>query len=255
VRATFRYVLLTAVRDRFPVAILVALLAMTAASFLVSASTLEEGRQTGLAFASELYRTVLVLGLVIFVSFHVRGLHESREIEAILTRPVSRASFVVAYYGAFAALAAVLALLTAPLLAAVLGASGAGLGQWEASMVLESWIVVALALFCAMALGSGTAAVLVALGLYVLGRTAQYFLAIASSGSGASSMEGVNRGSEAIMSVIATVMPRIDLFGQSRWLIYGPGGDWGVGILLLQAAIYIPLLLIATVRDLHVRRF
>jgi hypothetical protein len=254
-RATFRYVLLTAVRDRFPVAIILGLLAVAAVCVLIAGSTLTEGNQTGLAYAGEFFRVSLVLGLVTFVSFHVRRLHETREIEAILTRPISRTAFVLAYYAAFAVLAAVLALLTAPILMATLGAHGAGLAEWEGSMVLESWIICALALFCAMALESATASVLISLGFYVLGRTAQFFLAIAQSGTGASSNEGVNVGTQGAMAVIAAIMPRLDLFGQSRWLVYGPGGGWGIDILLLQTAIYVPLLLIATARDLHVRRF
>lgn len=254
-RATFRYVLLTAVRDRFPVAIIVGLIVVTAICVMIAGSTLTEGRQTGLAYAGEFFRVSLVLGLVTFVSFHVRRLHETREIEAILTRPISRSAFVLAYYGAFAVLAAILSILTAPMLMAALGAHGVGLLEWEASMILESWIVCALALFCAMALDSATAAVLISLGLYVLGRTAQFFLAIAQSGTGASENEGVNVGTHGVIAVIASIMPRLDLFGQSHWLVYGPGGGWGVGILAAQTAIYVPLLLVATARDLHVRRF
>lgn len=254
-RATFRYVLLTAIRDRFPVAILVALVAITALGVLIAASTLAEGAQTGLAFIGEFDRAALVLGLVTFVCFHVRGLHETREIEAILSRPISRIAFVVAYYSAFAVLAAVLSLLTAPLMMAALGANGIGLAMWVASLVLEMWITLSLALFCAMALSSATAAVMVTLGFYLLGRTARFFLAIAVSGTGASDQEGINQGAHGVMAIIAAIMPRLDLFGQSRWLIYGPGGGWGVGILLLQTAIYVPLLLAATARDLEVRRF
>lgn len=254
-RATFRYVLLTAVRDRFPVAIIVALLAITAVSVLIAASTLFEGSQTGLAYAGEFFRAALVLGLIIFICFHVRRLNETRELEAILSRPVSRSAFVLAYYGAFAMLALPLAVLTAPMLMSAFGAHGAGLAEWVASMILESWIVAALALFCAMALESATAAVIVCLGFYLLGRSAQFFLAIAKSGYGASANEGVNIGTQSVMTVIASIMPRLDLFGQSRWLVYGPGGGWGMGILLLQTAIYVPLLLLATTRDLQVRRF
>ena len=254
-RATFRYVLLTAMRDRFPVAILVALIAVTALGLLISASTLSEGRQTALALVAEFFRAALVLGLVTFVCFHVRSLHETREIEAILSRPISRVAFVIAYYGAFALLAAGLAALTVPLLMVSLGANGVGMLMWAASLALELWITVGLALFCAMALSSATAAVMVALGFYLLGRTARFFLAIAVSGTGASDQEGVNQGAQGVMAVVAAIMPRLDLFGQSRWLVYGPGGGWGIDILLLQTAIYVPLLVAATARDLHVRKF
>lgn len=254
-RATFRYVLLTAIRDRFPIAIIVTFFGITALSVLLVGSTIAEGQQMGLAYCGELFRVALVLGLTTFVSYHVRSLHESREIDAILTRPISRGAFVVAYFAAFAALATVLAVITAPLLAVALGAHGLGLAQWLGSLILESWIIVAMALFAAMALRSATTAVVVSLGFYVLGRTASFFLAIAVSGTGASANEGIYAGTSAVMHVIASIMPRLDLFGQSRWLVSGLGGGWGIGILLLQTAIYVPLLVTATVRDLRVRRF
>lgn len=231
------------------------LLAMTAVSVLIAVSTIVEGRQTGLAYAGELYRASLILGLVIAVCFHIRKLHDSREIEAILTRPISRAAFVVSYFGAFALVASVLAVLTVPLLMIAFGAHGAGLAEWTASMALESWIVVALALFCGMALDSATAAVLVSLGFYLLGRTAEFFLAIARSGNGTSNNEVLNWSNQIVMTAISAIMPRLDLFGQSRWLVYGPGGDWDASILLLQVAIYVPLLLLATTRDLRVKAF
>jgi hypothetical protein len=246
---------LTAIRDRFPIAILAALIVAIALSVLVAGSTLSEGQQAGLAYGGEFIRAVLVLGLVTFVCFHVRRLHDTREIEAILTRPISRTAFVIAYYAAFSVLAGLLAAITVPMLVAALGAHGWGVLEWGASMVLEVWIVCALSLFCAMALESATAAVMVALGFYVLGRTAQFFLAIALSNLGVSENEGINITFRSTISVIASIMPRLDLFGQSRWLVYGPGGGWGVEILLLQTAIYVPLLLFATARDLHVRKF
>jgi hypothetical protein len=255
VRATFRYVLLTAIRDRFPIAILVALVAITAICVLIAASTISEGRQTGLAYAGELFRTSLVIGLVTFVCFHVRDLHQSREIEAILSRPISRGAFVVAYFCAFAVLAMFLTLVTAPLMMVTLGVHGVGLAEWEASMILECWIVVAMSLFAAMSLASATAAMMVTIGFYALGRTADFFLAIGRAGSGAGDSYGVNEITHWIIVIVTAIMPRLDLFGQSRWLVYGPGGEWGIGELLLQAAIYVPLLLLATTRDLRVRTF
>ena len=231
------------------------MLAVTAICILISATTLTEGNAMGLAYAGEFFRAALVLGLVTFICFHVRRLHDSREIEAILTRPISRTEFVIAYYAAFAVLATLLAVVIAPLMMAGLHAHGPGLAEWDASMILESWIVCGLTLFAAMALESATAATMVTLGFYIMGRTAQFFLAIAISGTGASENDGVTWGTQGIIAVIATIMPRLDLFGQSRWLVYGPGGGWGVGILALQTAIYVPLLLFATARDLHVRKF
>lgn len=253
--ATLRYVLITAIRDRFVAAIVLALLAAVGGAALLGASAVAEGQALGLAYAGEAIRLILTLGLITFISFHVRRMHETREIEAILARPIARSSFVLAYFTAYATIASGLALLAAPLLVLSLGAGGAGLALWQASLLLECLMVTGLALFAAMTLESATGSVLAALGFYCLGRSAAVFRAIADAGTGAVDQESFNVVAHWVCQVVALLMPRLDLFGQSRWLVYGPGGGWGLGELAIQSLIYVPLLLAATIRDLQARNF
>lgn len=253
--ATLRYILLTASRDRFILAILVALLAGVGAAVFFGSSALAEKRELGLAYAGEFIRLTLVLGLVTFISFHLRRLYETREVEAILARPISRTRFVLACFLGYAGIALLLAIVATPLLMLSLQAGGPGLAEWEASLGLEACIVVALTMFCAMTLESATATVLASLGFYGLGRSAAAFRAIAENGTGATDHQAVNHLARWVTEGMAAVMPRLDLFGQSSWLVHGSGGGWGIRELLVQTAIYVPLLLLATVRDLHVKRF
>ncbi len=252
---TVRYVLITAVRDRLIAALLLALVAGVGGAAFLAVSAMAEKREFGLAFGGELTRMILVLGLITFISFHIRRMYETREIEAILARPISRTTFVLAYFSAYALIALLLSVVAALLLMVVFAAEGPGLIQWGASLILESLIVVAIALFCAMTLESATASVLAALGFYALARSAAFFRAIAANHTATFDQPVLNDINRWIMEGIATLMPRIDLFGQSRWLVYGPGGGWGLRELVLQTAIYLPLLLAATIRDLHVKRF
>ena len=253
--ATFRYILITAVRDRFVAAIVLALLSAVLSAALLGSSAVAEGQALALAFAGEGVRVILVLGLITFISFHVRRLHETREIEAILARPIARWTLVLACFAAYSVIALALAVLATPLLALLLGAGGLGLAEWQISMMLECLLVVGLALFAAMALESATAAVLVALGFYLLGRSAAVFRAIADAGTGALDQDYLNLGAYWVTEAIALVMPRLDLFGQSRWLVYGPGGGWGLSEMAVQTLIFAPLLLAATIRDLNAKRF
>jgi hypothetical protein len=133
--------------------------------------------------------------------------------------------------------------------------SVSGLLAWGASLILEGLIVVAMTLFCAMALTSATGSVLTALGFYLLARMAASFRFIVENHTATFDSTAINTVVHWTIEAIALVLPRIDLYGQSRWLVYGPGGGWGPLTLLAQAAIYVPLLLAATIRDLHVKRF
>lgn len=252
---TLRYVLITAIRDRMVAAIIIAQMTVLGGASLMAASALAEGQATGLAIAGEGIRVVMMLGLITFISFHVRRMEETREIEAILTRPISRTTFVLAYYAAYAGIGVLLSLCAAPLLMAGLAASGAGLAEWQASLGLECLIIVAIALFCALSLGSATASVLAGIGLYIFARLAAFFRAIAEAHTGLSAHDDIDRITTWMIKGIAAVMPRLDLFGQGQWLVHGPGGGWGLPELLLQTGIIVPLLLAATIRDVRVKRY
>ena len=253
--ATFRYVLITAVRDRMIIALILALIVAVSGCMIVAGSALAEQNAFGVSFSSEACRLIVSLGVITFVCFHIRRMYETREIEAILARPISRASFVLAYFVAYAAIAALLALVASGIIGMAFAVTLRGLVDWGISLALESMIVVALSLFAAMALESATAAVIAALGFYVLARMASSLRFIVETHSATFESTAVNQVLRWIVEVIVLVLPRIDLFGQSRWLVYGPGGDWGVATLSLQVVIFVPLILAATTRDLYVRRF
>ncbi len=45
-----------------------------------------------------------------------------------------------------------------------------------------------------------------------------------------------------VVAVLALVLPRLDLFGRSAWLVHGLGDETGLGLALLQGALYVLLL-------------
>ncbi len=254
--ATLRYVLLTAMRDRLYGALMIGMAAIFLSSRFLTATALAEGRELGLAYAAMGSRTLLVLGIVIFVCFHVRRLHETREIETILTRPLSLSGFVLSYCAGFMVVAAGLVLTMAVLMAVVLQADPWGLLLWSLSMLLESALVVALSLFCAVSLQSAVSSALAAIGFYAVARLSTFFVDIAQHQSGSLfAVPGVGAALKYGPMALAALMPRLDLFGQTSWLVYGPQGGWGAGTLLLQTALYLPLLTAATVFDLRRKRF
>jgi len=253
--ATVRYVLLTAYRDRLAIAILAAQLAVLAGSELMAAAALSENLAVGLATAGAMMRAVMALGLITFISFHVRRMEETREIEVILTRPISRPVFVLANFGAYSGLALLLAMPAGLLLGVGYGAWTSGLVEWQASLMLECLVLVALSLFCALSLGSATVSVMAATGFYVMCRLGAYFRAISEQHTGMLDNPVVDTTARLAIEVVSAVLPRLDLFGQGNWLVYGPGGAWGIWTLTGQAAISVAVLLLATIRDVGARRF
>lgn len=252
---TFRYIVLTAVRDRLMIGMTLALLgAVLVASFLGDATFLE-GRETALTFAGFSTRLILVAGLILFVCFHVQRSFENREIDLMLSRPMSRTQFVLITWASFSGLAAAMALVAVVVLPIAGSTDGRGLALWTASLLLEALLVVAMALFFALSLRSAVAATMASFGFYLVARMEGFLLGIMQSDWNAVAQNAMGDIMSKAIYVVGLVLPRLDLFGQTWWLAYGDTDGTGLLPVLTQAAVYLPLLLCAAVYDFRRRRF
>lgn len=248
--ATLRFVLLTALRDRlFAGLFTLVAVSFALAIYLGDAALVEKG-QTTVVYAGGAARTILILGLIIFQAFHIQRLYETREIEALLSRAISRDKFIFSYWAGFAVVAVLLA---APIIGLVMLFQWSGVGAvwWAASLILECFIVVAFAIFAGITLEKAVPAVFATVGFYILGRLMSFFLAISAS----TPAEGVNAIAIPLSDFIALLLPRLDLFAQTRWLVYGPAPTESLLILFFQTCLYVPLLLLAAMFDLRRKRF
>lgn len=251
-QTTIRYILLTAMRDWLFWILALGVLCATAISGLLGSTAFIESHEMTITYAAGSSRVILMLGLIVFICFHIRSAFDSREIDVILSRPVSRANLVLSYWLGFM-LVALLLLLPIILVIGLIGAPNmAGFGFWALSLFFEAGIVVSLALFSAFALKSAVTSVLGCMGLYVVSRMMVFFVMTAEHPMFSNWQYIWFR---LLLQGISSVVPRLDFFGKSEWLIYGvsSGQDWQVFI--LQAAIFVPLLLIASILDFRRKQF
>lgn len=259
--ATLRYVLISAVRDRLVLGLVGVMLLVLGGSALLGDAALAEGRELTVVLAAGTARVALVFGLVVFIAFHVQDLYETREIEAVLSRPISREMFIVATWAGFAAVAVLLCGVLGLGVAAVLPASDSpalaweGFGLWLFSTVLEAMLVAALALFCCLTLERAVFGTIVALTFYMVARLMRFFVGIAERQAELQTDPLLDYIRE-VAVVLAHVIPRFDLFGQTSWLVHGAGAEpYGALVLVWQAVVFTPLLLVATMFDLRRKRF
>src|SRR4051812_24038337 len=104
-----KYVLTAALRAKLMITLfLMILLAAAVAVFMASASVPESGSFT-LVFGSGGLRFLGVTGLILFCCFYVRRSFENKEVEFLLSKPVSRLSFLCSHALAFSILAFLIA--------------------------------------------------------------------------------------------------------------------------------------------------
>lgn len=265
------YILTAARRDKLMMT-LVLMIALSASLsvFMGSAAISEEG-SFALVFGAGGLRFLGVIGLVLFCCFYMRRSFESKEVEFLLSRPISRMTFLFSHAAAFAVLALVVALVVTLTMLAVGHPDHGGLVLWGASIGVELVLMAVAALFFSMVLTSAAGSALATLGFYALARMIGVLLGIVDlpPANVVFSVLG------SVMKLISIVVPRFDLMGQTTWLVYGTQGSGGVvfmpqagaysyavmehlgltGFFLLQGILFAGLLLAASAYDFTRKQF
>lgn len=242
-----RYILLTAQRDSIFIGLAAAIIFGCYIAFFLGSTALTEGEQMSLVYAAGVSRMIVILGLIIFVAFHIRRSFENKEIDQMIVRPVSRERFIISYWMGFSIVALFFVAFTS-LILYFLSPDVYGLMYWALSLLAESLIIVSLVMAASLILRSTVVAVLLCIGFYVLSRMAGFLLIIVTKPGS----DGLANGT---FEQISKLVPRLDFFSKTEWLVYGVGQWNEVHLFLAQAAIYIGLLLAIAIVDFKRKQF
>ena len=252
--SNIRYVLLTATRDRLFFGLLIGILAAAYISSVLGSTAMLEPEQMTLSFTAASARVIIMVGIIVFIGFHMRNAFDAKEIDVLLSRPISRTTLVLSYWLGFTAVATLLVIPTVIMMYFVKVLSVTGFLLWAVSLLLESLLVVSIALFASLTIRSGVGTVLASLAIYTLSRMMGFFINTTKSGILFEEHQ-VNVVSTTVMKGISVIVPRLDFFAKSSWLIYGPKSYDDLTLFLMQAAVFIPLLLAAAVIDFKRKQF
>ncbi len=246
------HTLTAAVRDKMIIALFLAVVLSCSLSVFLGGVAVIEQDYFSIVFTAAGLRFSVVLGLVLFVVFYIRRSFDNKDVEFLLSRPISRVQFVASYIVAFIVLAVVMTLTQAGCLYAMAPhLFGAGHVLWVISVLAENVIMVSIALFFAMYLSSAATAALGCLAFYALARLIGQVLGVIDAGI---SLPGADFIS-ALMNGISLVIPRLDLMAQSSWLVYGVTDPMDFGIVIAQGVIFSVFVFLAASIDLVRRQF
>lgn len=251
------YVLTAALRDKVFISFaLMAAVGISLSLFFGSSAVLEKD-QFSAVFAASGLRFASVLALILFVVFYVRRSFETRDVEYMLTKPISRLGFVLSHTIAFIILCMFATALVSAALFFMIPSVSEGVGSlsgyiyWCISLLIELCIMTSVALFFALVLNSAVSASLITIAFYVLARLMGQILGIIESAG----QSGVYQVLEQVMLVISMFMPRLDLMGQSSWILYGLDESVNLLFILGQGAVFCFLIFAATMVDFVRKQF
>lgn len=252
-KALVSYTLKAAIRDRL-VRVVVALFAIIASISLFMGSTaVLEPNEFSITFAASSLRLATIMGLILFISFYLQRSAATKDLDFLLSRPISRECFVLSHSIAFMVLSLLTALF-ATLVLCVLSQFqwGAGLTAWGIGMIVEAVIMVNAAMFFSMVLTSAVATVSSSFGFYILAR-----MTGALFGTIDAQQDGQAIGMlENIMQGITMILPRFDLIVQSSWLVYGTAESYlSYPLMFASMAAFSALIIFATIIDLKRKEF
>lgn len=247
-----RYIIMSAIRDRLILSLIVVVLVGASLSLFLGSSAMIESDQFSLVFASGGLRLAAMAGLVLFVVFHVRRSFDTKDVDFLLSRPISRTGFILSHSVAFSLIAAVIAAAVSAAVCMVSpGAINDGYAIWAVSLMVEMIIMANAALFFSMVVSSAAGSALAVFGLYVLSRLMGQLLGIADIPDDMFLYPVLRAG----MNIVSMVVPRLDLMAQTSWLIYPDRISTGYGFIVLQGVLYTGLLVTAALVDLRRRQF
>jgi hypothetical protein len=113
--------------------------------------------------------------------------------------------------------------------------------------------MVAVSLFCVLTLTSVVAALGAAAAFYLLARSIGAARVIAAAGE--SSSAWTDRAADWAVGAIAKLLPSLDQWTQTAWLVAAPPDASQLGAIVVQAAVYVALVLAAALFDFHRQNF
>ena len=266
-----KYVLTAALRDKLMVTLVLMILMWAAVAVFMGSASITEGESFALVMGAGGLRFMGVMGVVLFCCFYIRRSFESKEVEFLLSRPISRLSFLCSHALAFS----ILSFFIATVITAVTSILGrpdtTGLFVWGASLVVEFSMMAVAALFFSMVLSSAAGSALATLGLYALSRMVGTLLGILNHPPANLFFAIIGN----VMKLISIATPRLDMMGQTTWLVYGVSSERNIkflpqaseyaqwmtqhlgltGFIGVQGIVFVGLLLAAAAHDFLRRQF
>jgi ABC-type transport system involved in multi-copper enzyme maturation permease subunit len=244
--AIARFTLLEAARSRLSWLVLGTVLVLCLASLLVRELAITESQRIQVSFLASLLRISNALVIAAFIISTLQREFNDKVPALVLALDVARSQFVLGKALGLGLVATLVALTYALPLA--LFAPAATWWPWTISLVLESLMIAAVSLFCGFSLRSVAAGLLVTIGFYVLAKSFAAIQLISHASLNAGSVS--HRYMTGLLDTLALLLPRLDQFAQTTWLVDGIEAAM-LGGLALQTVIFVALVTCAAMFDLY----
>lgn len=251
VGAIARFTVLEAWRNRLALTVAVAVGLLFLLSVFVRELAITESTRLQTAVLASALRIASVFLVALYILNGLTREFNDKVVELLLSLDLPRPAYVLGKFLGYAVVAAAIAFI-ATIPVALLAPPGAAL-LWGCSLALELLLVSAIAVFCITTFTQLLSGAAFVAAFYLLARSISAIQLMSTSNLVADG-EAARKVGEWLANAMAFVLPRLDTFTQTAWLL-PEGSPGGFGAIALQSAIYVSLLLAAAMFDLYRKNF
>jgi ABC-type transport system involved in multi-copper enzyme maturation permease subunit len=245
--AIARFTLLEAARSRLLWLVLSAILLLTATSFLIRELAITDSQRLQVAFLATGLRAISALIATAFIISTLQREFNDKGPALLLALDLPRSHFVLGKTLGMSLAAMLIALACALPLAPLV--SAAAWWPWVASLLLETWIVATVSVFCGITLRGVAPGLTLTIGFYLLAKSLATIQLISHASLNVASLS--HRYMTGLVDTLALLLPRLDQFAQTRWLVDGVVPVPMLGALALQTLIFVALITSAAMFDMY----
>lgn len=247
-----KYTCLEAARNRLFVLLLVGIVGIFSLGEFIGELAIAETSSTQAAILAFILRITAVVITALYVVSSVLREFNDKTINLIMALPVPRFTYYLGKAGGFCVLSVIIALLVS--LPIWIYAEPSQVILWLAGLVFELLIVVAVCLFFIITLENMPVAVTAVIAFYLLSRSISTIILVGQSPileTSDLSQQFINT----FLHLLALVLPALDKFARTDWLVYGNGSSNDLSFMAIQTVIYLFLLGAAALFDLYRKNF
>ena len=219
-------------------------------SYFLGSMALVENQEARIVYTAGTSRIAVIIGLIIFIIFYIKRLFENHEIEVILSHSISRTKIIFGFFVGFSIIFLTL-LLPVFILLLLLKTSIISALIWLLSVYLEGIVVLCFSICCGLMIKSQVLSLSSCFLLYLIGRTIGNFVAYIEL----SARTDILSIFASILKLISIVIPRLDLFGKTSWLIYNDISLNDFLMFAIQSIIFCGILLSVAIIDFKKKKF
>ena len=247
-----KYTFIEAVKNRLFILMVIGLICIFGLTQFIGELAITETQGIQVALMGMIMRLFAVFIVCLFVITNLVREFNDKAFELIISLPIPRSAYFLGKLIGFSFLSIVVAAIVS--LPLILYAPIFQVAIWVVSLVCELFIVTALCLLCLFTLGHITTAFSAVIAFYILSRSISTIQLLGQSPI----IEATTKSQEFILQLIdaiAYILPGLDSFTQTQWLVYQTGSVDGLMSIIMQTTIYVLLLSSAALFDLYRKEF